>query len=130
MANKITETISLRLAGTQSAASMAGTVTTDQVGTNYVQETQNADSSTAAALDITAGITEGNLGYLMIRNLATPNETSSNTVDVATDAQMTNKIATILPGKGAFIPPPAGTVALWIKANVTDCQIAFLAIEK
>jgi len=132
MANKITETISLKITGASFAASMSGAVTIDQVGSNYTEETQTIISADAVALDIGAGIAEGSLGYLIVKNLAAApvGDAEPNNIDIATDEPMANKIATIGPGKSNYISPPAGTVALWGQAQVTDAQIVFLAIEK
>ena len=134
-ANKITETITLRIAGTSVAASMTGQLTFEQQGSNYVQETQLATVDAAVALDIQSDIEEGNLGYLMIRNLATlpknptPPKDEQNAIDVATDAGMTNKIATVYPERSLFIPPPGGTKGIWVQAKFADAPIVFLAIE-
>jgi hypothetical protein len=133
MANKITETISLRIQGTSFAATLSGTGTVDQVGSNYTEETQTIPTASAVLLDIGVDIVEGNLGYLIVRNLAAPPAAAGdpkNIIDIATDDAMVNKIASIDPSKGGFIPPPGGTVGLYAKAQLADTQIVFLAIEK
>lgn len=113
---------------------MTGQVTVDQVGSNYVQETQLATQAAAVQLDIQSDIAEGNLGFLMIRNLSplpnpAPLIANQNAVDVATDEAMTNKIATIYPEKSMYIPPPGGTKSIWVKAKFSDAPIIFLAVE-
>ncbi len=124
MANKITISVSLALAGSQVSARLAGSVTANQVGTNYGEETQTITQSAGIALDIPASITEGNLGYLVVKNLD-----AANPIAIATDSGMTHKIATIAAGQAVLILPPAGTVALWGKATTADVKVAFLAVE-
>lgn len=125
MANKVTEGITLSITGLGSGStSLAGSITFDQLGTNFTKETQIISASAGTLLDIGSAITEGNLGYLMVRNLD-----QNNSVDFATDSAMTKPIATIKPGKGNYVSPPAGTVGIYGKAQNADVQICFLAIE-
>ncbi len=133
-ANKITESISLKLVSPGGTDSLSGSVVLDQIGSNFVKETQLITTADAIALDIPADIVNGKLGYLMIRNLAPiavpPVDPAAEAyVDIALDEPMVNKIATIRPGKGAYIPPPGGVTALWGQANGADVQIIFFAIE-
>ena len=125
MANKITVSVSLQIAGTQVSAKLAGSSTVNQVGSNYGEETQTITESAGVALDIPATITEGNLGYLVVKNLD-----AANPIDIATDDAMLHKIATVLAGQTVLIFPPGGTVALWGKATTADVASAFLAVEK
>ncbi len=131
MANKITQSISLKISGTSFSAQVAGIVTTTQVGSNYTEETQLITVADAIALDIGSNISEGDLGYLLIRNLGEVDATdaTANFVAIATDEPMANKVATIPPGQGILILPPAGTIALWGQSTVNDVQIIFLAVE-
>lgn len=124
MANKITQSITLKIAGSSFTASITGSSTVDQVGTNYTEETQIIPEAAAVLLDIGSSIPEGQLGYLEVKNLD-----AENSVDIATDTDMVNKIATITAGGFSLITPPGGTVALYAKANTADVQIVFLAIE-
>jgi hypothetical protein len=132
-ANKITETITLKIAGTSLSASVGASVTTDQVGSNYNEETQLITAAVPVKIDISPDIADGNLGYFIARNLSVPQSgvlpADSTYVDIATDAAMVNKIATMQPGRGHYSPPPAGTVNLWAQAHGADVQIIFLAIE-
>lgn len=124
MANKITQSITLKIAGSSFTASITGSSTIDQVGTNYTEETQLIPEAAAVVLDIGTSIPEGQLGYLEVKNLDT-----ANPVDIATDADMVNKIATVAAGGFSLITPPGGTVALYAKATTADVQIVFLAIQ-
>jgi hypothetical protein len=119
--NSITETIALKVSGTAFSASMTGSTVTPQNGANFTEETQTiATSATALAI----GTQIVTLGYLMIKNTD-----ATNYVDIATDDAMAHLIATIKPGKCAYIPSPGGTTALWAKANTAAVQIVFLAVE-
>ena len=124
MANKITQSNTLKISGSSFTASITGNIVTDQVGTNYTEETQLITEAAAVALDIGSSIPEGQLGYLLVKNLDT-----ENPVDIATDVDMVNKIATIVAGGGNQISPPGGTIALYAKATTADVQIVFLAIQ-
>ncbi len=124
MANKITQEITLKVAGVSSTASITSKTTIDQVGTNYTEETQLITSSAAVQLDIGTSIPEGQLGYLLVKNLDT-----ANPIDIATDEAMTNKIATIAANNGSTVSSPGGTTVLWALATTADVQIVFLAIQ-
>lgn len=133
MANKITETVSLKITGPSFSATMSGTAITDQSGSHYTEQTQIISVAAPEQLDIAPDITEGSLGYLLVRNMGSPPAALTdpeNVVDIATDEGMENKIATVRPGKGAFIPPPEGTVVFWAKAALADVTVIFLAVEK
>jgi hypothetical protein len=123
-ANKITETITLKIAGTNFSASVTGGVTVDQVGTNYTEETQTITAAAPVQLDINPNIVEGNLGFLILKNVDV-----ANAVNIATDSAMGNIIATIKATRAAYIPPPGGTVVLWAQAVGADVQVVFLACE-
>jgi len=129
MANKITESISLSIKGTSLSATMGGSVTIDQQGDNYTDETQDVPADVWTQLDIGSSIAEGDLGYLMIRNLTDPDAGAGNDVEIATDNAGANRIAAVKPAKGNFISPPDGTVGLYAKPKIAGTKIAFLAIE-
>ncbi len=135
MANTIKETITLSISGPNFSASLGGSATSTQIGSNYTEESGLAETAAGVPIDINGKITEGNLGYLVVRNIAAPLPTPATAadqpfIDIATDDAMANKIATIQPGKGSFIAVPGGTVALWAKGNLVDVPYVFLAIEK
>jgi len=124
MANKITQTITLKVAGSASTASVSSTTNVDQVGTNYTEQTQVITESAPVQLDIGDSIPEGQLGYLLVKNLD-----AANPIDIATDNGMVNTIATIAANTGSTVSSPNGTTTLYAKATTADVQIVFLAIQ-
>src|SRR6266496_1068583 len=100
MANTIKESITLSISGPNFSASLGGSSTTTQIGSNYTEESALAETAAGVALDINSNIIEGNLGYLVVRNIAAPlpapaTAADQPSIDIATDDAMANKIATI-----------------------------------
>jgi hypothetical protein len=132
-ANKITESLTISIRGAAFSASMTATATADQLGSAYNEESQTITSATVTKLDINPDIPDGKLGYFIFKNTSVPQvgvlPVDATYIDIATDDTMTNKIATVQPGRAAYLPIPGGTVNLWAQAHGANTPSVFLAIE-
>jgi hypothetical protein len=124
MANKITISIGVRLSGTGFSISGATSSTIDQVGTDYTAESQLIDKTTPALLDIGTGITEGQLGFLWVRNTD-----EANFVTLSSDAPGAVPIAKIPAGRSILLHPDGGTKVIYAKADTANVVVDFMAIE-
>ena len=120
-ANRITLNHTISIAGADGIASLPGSESIDQVGTHFIENTQDCTAGSWEAINMGDIAT---LGYLAVKNLD-----ATNYIEIATANDGTGILTKVLAGKS--MPPIAAQpgATYYVRANTALVKIRYLAIE-
>ena len=100
-------------------ASLTGTISVTQTGTDATAQVQSIGFAAAELIDLGSDI--GTLGYIMIKNLD-----ATNFVELSLN-DFTQKFAKLRPGEFILLPVSSNTI--YAKADTGAVEVGYVAIE-